>query len=267
MRDLLYLQHLRLAADLGDDESQFELATRLRKTWTISRDLDGSYLIWGADAFNDEIKYLQMAVECRHPMAQRAYAKYLVFGRLGLARDFRQGAKLYLAGLLGAIIAGRKQRKSLFDRVLSVASKVPSNTFLSASGRVKFTYDKRFDGVPSVCGIRSGKDSEGRMHIVIEQLPTQSLPSIQQSLESIATQVLYQSAAAGIPLDPKAVCWYEAYPAGGGLIGRGSLQCVRFCWDGVSYFHPDWGPSGLPEVPIDVSDIISMSEREARYGS
>jgi hypothetical protein len=267
LSETIYLEHLKLAAELGDVESQFEFARRMRQKWSMQRLENGGYTIWNVEAFDDELAYLITAAGARHPAAQRYYAKYLITGRPGVTQNVKRGIRLYFAGLLGALTHRGQPHRSVLQRILDMAQKSPISNFFGHNGRSKFTYGTRFDGAPSVCYVRSAIGNDGRLQVVAEQIAEKSIPSVTNSIESIATKLLYQAAARGVAIDPAKIDWYEAYPAGVGLIASGSLVAVRLHWNGGEYSDPQWCRVNVATVPLDLSDIIFSSESESQYGS
>ena len=250
-----YLDALELAANAGDAESSYQLALYHGEKW--SSRLRGDQLeIWGVDHYQKERDYLAAAVSARHPGAQMQLGKYLLRGHPDFGYKLWAGIKLWGAGRLGEWQARRNPRPSLRDRLALLANPNRLGELNAISGRSKLTYYGA-QGAQAACGVRFHQSKEHGIHVVLEQLPTLSLPSVVNEAERIATKALYLMLLSAIEADPENIHWYNAFPAGASIVpNRGTLQRVRFEWNDVVYTNPQWESVSPARIPIDLSDIM-----------
>ncbi|MBK6907832.1 MAG: hypothetical protein IPH08_12470 [Rhodocyclaceae bacterium] len=254
-----YYDALDVAAKAGDSESAFQLAKYHGEKWNAS--VVGDKLeIRGADHFQIERDYLSAAVSARHPGAQKQLAGHLLHGHPEFGYKPITGLKLWLAGYLGERLARRTGNQRLEIRLNSLASHTQPTDSRISSGRKKLSYQGAA-GKEAVCGIRYHCSDDHRAHIVLEELPGLSLPSVMNAAERVATKVLYLLLLEGESLKPEDIHWYNAFPAGSSLSipEHGTLHRVWFDWNGVGYSNPRWAMVSPNEIPIDLSDIIEGS--------
>lgn len=253
-----YLDALNLAANAGDVESQIALIEYHGRKYSYRYTSSDEIQIVGADHWDAELKNLEKAAKARHPEAQKRMGKYLFQGHPALNRDAIRGARLWLSGCIGA---RNYQRETLEKRLLKLADISDQARSIFRPERVKIKYSSNTPGKNGVCGIRIHHKTPKECWVVIEQLPSDSVPSVTNAAERIATQVLYKLLLAGKDVEAEKIQWFEVYPAGDdSAYKNGLLKQLVFDWNGMVYTSPRWEAASPSSVPLDLTDILILKD-------
>lgn len=241
-----YLEAVHLAAEAGDGESCWLLAEHYRVGQRYSK--------YDYGAYKCRQDWLAQACQLRHPLAQRAWGLDLMFGGPLLVAEPYRGLKLWLSGFFGS---WSYEPQSLPQRLKRLPSgQKLQGTLLLDGTRQKMSYGAAGDDGSS-CGVRIHYLSSGDCQIVLEQLPQRTKSSVTNQAEFLATKVLYVLLLQSVDLNPATIEWFEAYPAGAALRPGGTLQRIKFDWDGVGYSTPIWGNCDQKMIRIKLDDILN----------
>jgi hypothetical protein len=235
-----YQEAFEAAATAGDAEANFELAQ-------IQAVLRRRHA-------NDSTaqQHLLEACRLRHPGAQKQVGFNQMFALKQHAWQPISGCTLWLSGAIGS----RSYKKEAVRSRLVALKHAQTNHSLKTDGlRNKLGY-RQYNGDPSsVYGVRIHYVSAGDCHIVVEQIPGKSLPSVTNVAERLATNILYRLLVQGIDLDPQKIKWFEVYPDSD--YGRSLPKRVTFEWSEDVYSNPQWQDCSVRDVRVDLRDIVA----------